>query len=134
MASDHMLIGAGDKQNRTMPYPKSIHEHNMMDFVAYGENGIEAPEFLRFASKCPCGHIELRLRLLAQKPLKKRPEMLWARVVALRGGCAACFAAPSRPPRTVVSVAFHIAPARRACRLFHPVIELQEFKMLICAV
>lgn len=106
----------------------------MMDFIAYRENGIEASEFLRFASIFPCGHIELRLRLLAQKPLKKRSEMLWARAVALRGGCAACSAAPSRPPRTVESVAFHIAPTRRACHLFHPVIELQEFKMLICAV
>ena len=73
MASDHMLIGAGDKQNRTMPYPKSIHEHNMMDFVAYGENGIEAPEFLRFASKCPLRAYRAPIEAACPKAIEETP-------------------------------------------------------------
>ncbi len=60
-------------KNRTMPYPKSIHEHNMMDFVAYGRTGLRRQNSCVFASKCPLRAYRAPIEAACPKAIEETP-------------------------------------------------------------
>lgn len=126
MAADDVLVGAGDEQHAAPSHPESVHVDDVVDFVAHRQDWPQLPELRRPPSERPRGSVEVALPVAGQQPVDERLELAGLRVVFVRGGCASFPAAPSLTPRGRGPVAFHIAPARRACHLLHPAIAARE--------
>lgn len=89
MAAYDVVVRAGDEHDAFSRQPDAVHVDDMMDLVADGDDGPEAPKRRRLVAERARGHPELRLRVLAEKPADEGLEPPGSGIVALDGRAAA---------------------------------------------
>lgn len=89
MAAYDMVVRAGDEHDAFSRQPDAIHVDDMVDLVANGNDGPEAPKRRRLVAERARSHPELRLRELPQKPADEGLEIPGSGVVALDERAAA---------------------------------------------
>lgn len=119
VASDHVAVGAGDEYRASPAYPDAVHVDDVMDLVAYGEDGPEPPEPRRLLPEGARGKGELALRELAQQPRDEQLERSRRGVVLAHRRASAPGAAPSLRPGFRGPVSLHPGAADIAFRVCH---------------